>query len=153
MRPLRRVLQQIVLAGLSFSLASCVDGTDRCKDSGEQTFKLETPADPPIQFRIDSCRIDVDACDALCALTLQRALVNRGAAVTSCKVELRGDTVFVKVGYDIILGGPGCPIEDAGPPFLAPPQTRSATTGGSDLRDLAVRAHSSPWENDHSCHA
>lgn len=121
---LRRILQQIVLAGLAVSLASCADGAgDRCTDPAEQTFKLETPADPPLQFRIDGCRVDVDACDALCALALDRAGLNDGhtAGITSCNVEFRADAVSVKVGYDVIRNQSLCPVDGPRPPFLAPP--------------------------------
>jgi hypothetical protein len=122
---LRRILQQIVLAGLAVSLASCAEGAgDRCTDPAEQTFKLETPADPPLQFRIDGCRVDVDACGVLCALAFDRAGLNDGdtAGITSCEVEFRADAVSVKVGYNVIRNRQLCPL-DGGPrpPFVAPP--------------------------------
>jgi hypothetical protein len=128
-RDLRRLLQQIVLAGLPVTAAGCVEAvidTD-CVDTVERTFRVESPgpADPPLQLRIDRCRVDVDACDDLCAETLERNSVLHFP--TKCSVDFVGEVdVDVHVSYEVSSGGDGCPVEGRRPEGLAPPAPPAA---------------------------
>lgn len=131
-RDLRRILQQIVIAGLPVTAAGCVEAvidTD-CVDTVERTFHLESPgtADPPLQLRIDRCRVDTGTCNDLCAETLERNSVQHFP--TSCSVDFVGEAgLDVHVSYEVSSGGEGCPIEGRRPEGLAlppPPAARSA---------------------------
>jgi len=107
-RQIRKILRQAAFAGVSLSLASCVFDEHHadCVEVGAQTFRLDMPADPALQLRIDSCHVDVDACEALCSMALGRAgLV---AELTSCKVKHHPDAASVKVTYQIRHDGTGC---------------------------------------------
>src|SRR5678815_1785456 len=74
-RELRRVLQAIVLAGLpACGLGEGVIGTvgggsdTDCERTVTKKFDVAEPAEPPVQLRIESCRVDVDACLDLCTM-------------------------------------------------------------------------------------
>lgn len=118
-RQIRKILRQAVFAGVSLSLASCVFDEHHadCVEVGAQTFRLDMPADPALQLRIDSCHVDVDACEALCSMALRRAgLVGE---LTSCKVKLHPDAASVKVTYQIRHDGTGCAARGPLPQRLA----------------------------------
>jgi len=138
LRQLRRILQEVVLAGLPVSMAGCVDGgSSECVEIAHHTFELETPAaDPPLQFQIDRCRVDVDACNALCAMALSRSDLN--GWLTACEVELRPGVVSAKVTYGISHDHPGCPVEGRRPHGLTRVPPRHATTAaGAWLAEAA----------------
>jgi hypothetical protein len=72
--------------------------------SGHDDYTIATPADPPIQLRVDSCRVDVDACSDLCALAAQSsANVTKaspfGVNVTKCDVSFDPTHAYVHVEY------------------------------------------------------
>jgi len=120
---LQRILPQIVLAGIAISLAGCTDASEpaSCTRPAQHTFSITTPADPAVQFCVEGCRVDVDACDALCTVAFERGGVDVGrlAGITSCTVEFRGAAVSVKVGYDVYADQQLCPVAGGAPP-LAP---------------------------------
>ncbi|HWO22165.1 MAG TPA: hypothetical protein VNO30_25555 [Kofleriaceae bacterium] len=121
-RDLRRILQQIVIAGLPATTAGCVEAvidTD-CIDTVDRTFHLETPADPPLELKINRCRVDVDACNDLCAETLERNNILH--TPTSCTVDFMGEAnLDVNVSYETSSGEDGCPIEGRRPAGLVEP--------------------------------
>ncbi|MBA2541224.1 MAG: hypothetical protein H0V17_16400 [Deltaproteobacteria bacterium] len=88
-------------------LAAC-DDSDDFDCSGSQVQKrleVETPSDPAMEFKIASCKVDVDACPALCTLALER--IGIGAfGVTTCTVGFAGDTVLMDVDYTV--SNPNC---------------------------------------------
>jgi hypothetical protein len=86
---------------------------------------IETPAEPPLPARVDSCRVDVDACLALCNMALERA--GAGASASECKVTFEGSPANVEVGYYISNGGAGCPAEGRRPEGLVLPHRLDAT--------------------------
>jgi len=123
-RQLRRILQQIVVAGLPVMASGCiiddaVGGDDDCVDLVKRTLHVSEPAAPPMQLRIDSCRADADACGDLCVMAMQDA--DLGASTPkSCAVEF-ADDVVVKVTYEVYTGGSNCPVDGRRPAGLATP--------------------------------
>jgi hypothetical protein len=122
----------LVMAGLvgGCDLGPLLTGQD-CTESAEQTFDIDTPAPPSMQLKIDSCRVDVDACGALCT----RVMEDHGLATniafppgmggipdqgfgqdfvpyTKCAVTFDGGTAHVDVAYDQFNGGDNCPVFD-----------------------------------------
>ena len=136
-KELRRILQHVVLAGLpAAGCATDVIDTGDCEDNIKRTIYIDTPADPPLQFRIDACQADVDACLELCSMTLQR--VDVFASPTACAAEFESDKVAVKVEYTVWNGGLGCPVEGRRPAGLALPQGGAArTAAGAWLAEAA----------------
>ena len=98
-RELRRVLQSIVLATLP---TACVElgsigplPDEPCERRVSREFTFDVPADPPLDLRVESCRLDADACHALCSMLMSRA----GLATGSCTVQFQGDTVKAASSY------------------------------------------------------
>src|SRR5262245_49583708 len=94
-RELRRILQQVVLAGLPLGTGCIAEkvltGGGDCYETHRVTIPVSLPAEPSLQLRIESCRLDVDACTELCAMVMQRSGIGNGP--TSCKVEFFDDSV------------------------------------------------------------
>jgi hypothetical protein len=169
-----RRLLQIVIAGLPATTAGCVEAvidTD-CVDTVERTYQVETPADPPLQLRIESCRVDVDACTELCRETMERNNVMR--MPSTCSVRFADSSVEVEVTYEVYNGGSGCPIEDlpAGPARSARLDARTQLDQfarariavareaaarelppGPQVRGLYARTLDSIWNGGRTCHA
>jgi hypothetical protein len=101
-RELRRILRQVVIAGLPATIGCDVGapiGVPSCQAKRvEQSFDLQRPnADPRLQLRIESCRVDVDACHDLCTVAMKQA-------VDECSVSFQPDTALVKVAYQVSSG-------------------------------------------------
>jgi len=143
---LLRILQPIVLAGIPAAAGGCVKAvidTD-CVDTVDRSFGFQTPADPPLQFRIESCRVDVEACHELCQLALERNRIDDVA--TRCKVSFDGDAVDVHVSYEVFSGGSNCPVE-------AVPPTALERRTGFQMRGLSTRTFDSQSHGGRTCHA
>lgn len=125
-RELRRILEKVVFVGLP-SMAACADLVPDCYEKVEKALTVTVPADPPLQFRIDRCRVDVDACHELCAMALERAREGVPPAFV-CDVEFRGDVVAMAVSYQFATGGPLCPVEGRRPDGLASVHRWNATS-------------------------
>lgn len=151
---LRHILQLIVITGIPAVAGGCVEAvidTD-CVDTIDRTFELETPADPQLQFSINTCRVDSEACSDLCQLALTRNSIND--VPTRCKVSFDGDIVDVKVWYEVYIGGDSCPGEDvfAAPPPPELPQSQSIEE--PQMRGLLTRTFDSLWSHGgRTCHA
>lgn len=127
-RELRRLLQQIVIAGFPAAGAGCVEAvidTD-CVDTIERSYRFDTPADPPLQFLINRCSVDVEACTELC----REAMVRHNVQDTpiTCDVDLGETGVEIDVAYEVYTGGAGCPVEGRRPAGLAEPDGAAART-------------------------
>ena len=89
---------------LILSLSGCVlDEHGRSPCAGQRTFGVAMPVadDPAMQFQIERCRVDVDACTDLCAFTLER---NQIVGVqTHCHVAFTVEEAKIDVTY-------GCPV-------------------------------------------
>lgn len=144
---LLRLALPIALAGLPAAGGGCVAAvidTD-CVDTIDRSFVVSTPADPPLQFRIETCRVDVAACQELCRVTLERNQIND--TPTKCKVSFNGDNIDVDVSYEVFTGGDSCPSEDFpddGPVFRKV---------GFQLRGLSTRTFDSQSHGGRTCHA
>lgn len=75
------------------------DGADSwdCSEQVSRHLEVVTPADPPLQFRVDSCRLDRDACQSLCELALSR--LGFEPYVTACAVTFAAEVTNVDVTY------------------------------------------------------
>src|SRR5689334_19933089 len=123
-RELRRVLQTIVLAGLGGCTVagSIIDGGDDgdCYKTTIKKFTLDgDAADPPLTLRIESCRVDVDACMRLCTLLMTRASL---PAPQTCAVSFSGDTTHATASYTEATGNAGCGTEGRRPAGLVEPR-------------------------------
>lgn len=85
-----------------------------CVSTEDQTFDIENP-DTPTAFKIEQCRVDVDACAPLCSYVLNEHSVMSQSGATACDVEFEGAVTHVKATYSVFNGGPNCPIEDDQP--------------------------------------
>ena len=168
-------LLQILIAGLPALMAGgCVEAvidTD-CVDTVDRSFEFQTPAEATLQFSINGCRVDVEACPALCQVAME--LNHIDDTPTRCKVSFDGDTVDVKVWYEVYVGGDNCPGEPQFLERLPPPEPilpepieleslepaadlGSASLGlpiESQMRGLSTRTFDSLWSHGgRTCHA
>lgn len=127
-----RVYQLLVVAG-AVALAGCdtsiLTGSD-CTESVDKTIDLDSPL-PAVQLKIEACRVDIDACGALCSRVMKDnnlgssgfmggdlPFPNQGAPAdtfipfTKCAVSFEGTTTHVEVAYDQFNGGENCPVFD-----------------------------------------
>lgn len=124
--PPRHILP-LLIAGLPALAGGCVEAvidTD-CVDTVDRSFEIQTPADTQLQFKIESCRVDSEACPDLCRVTLQRNNIND--VPTRCEVRFHTASVDVKAWYEVYVGGDSCPgevFDDGGVVFAAPPSSR-----------------------------
>ena len=81
-----------------------------CTSSEDQSWDLDNP-DMATAFKIESCRVDADACTALCTFIMQTNQVVSNAGATSCDVTFEGAITHVTAQYDVSNGGPGCSSE------------------------------------------
>ena len=89
----------------------------RCFDHVGSDVAFMTPnPDTALQFQIDRCQLDADACAELCTM----ALLHAGATTpaTACHVEFSATQATVHATFDRPTGAPGC-IPDAGVVFDA----------------------------------
>jgi hypothetical protein len=82
---------------LAVPLSACGSSYDCDGTPVDKQLTIATPADPPLQLRVESCRVDIDACPALCSLAMERAQIHYSPE--SCEVGFAGDTVRMKVHY------------------------------------------------------
>ena len=80
-----------------------------CTSTEDQTFDLQNP-DPPTAFKIEQCRVDVDACPPLCTYVMNEHSISSSSGATACDVEFEGATTHVKATYQVFNGGPNCPV-------------------------------------------
>ena len=88
-------------------LAACGDVGGDCQQEVTKTLTIQTPADPPLQLRVEQCQVDVDACPQLCTLAAQRA--NLSVTPESCDVKFSTTEVQLDIKYQDFTGGIGCP--------------------------------------------
>lgn len=125
MAGLRRAVQAIVLAGLpaGATVAGCATD-DPCIDTLYRTFRYAPPTDAALHLKIESCRLDVGACQALCQAAMERA--GLGGLPTACAVTFDGDRVDVAVAYEVGTGADGCPVDGRRPAGLIAARTALA---------------------------
>lgn len=171
---------QIVLAGLAGLAAlgvtlgggGCVKSvidTD-CFDTLERTYHFQTPAEPSLQFHIDRCHLDAEACKELCQQALDRD--NRDSEPTRCHVTFKASDVSVNVSFEVVTDGKDCPVPPdvifVGPAELAPSGASASgpLTLASPPIDLSIdlsiafpargssaRTLGPLWNGGRTCHA
>ncbi|HEY1548806.1 MAG TPA: hypothetical protein VGG28_13345 [Kofleriaceae bacterium] len=90
-----------------------------CTDSASSSWDLHEPTDPATTLKIEDCRMDVGACDALCDLELDadnEDFAEGDATLTKCTVRFDGSTIHVQADYDTPDDAPGCEQEGFGEP-------------------------------------
>ena len=82
--------------------------SENCEETLEKTLHITEPADPPLQFRIDTCRVDSDACPPLCSLAMQRSGIN-GTPIT-CAVGFvdSASEVRIRVSFNVPNNNTNC---------------------------------------------
>jgi hypothetical protein len=88
-------------------LSACGNVGGDCQQEVTKQLTISTPADAPLQLRVDQCQVDVDACPALCSLAAQRA--NLTQTPQSCDVKFGATEVELDIKYQDFTGGIGCP--------------------------------------------
>jgi hypothetical protein len=110
----RTVLQRAVLAGLPATLGACGWIGDDCRyEWSYRKFEIELPADPPMQLRIERCRLHDLACPDVCELVTARAQQRKG---DRCDVRFHPDHVEVVIGD--VRGIGNCPVPGRRPAGL-----------------------------------
>lgn len=129
------VLASLVVLGALIGGGGCVKSvidTD-CFDTIERTYHFQTPAEPSLQFHIDRCHLDAEACKELCQEALDRD--NRDSEPTRCHVTFKSSDVSVNVSFEVVTDGKDCPV----PPdviFVGP--AAFAPSGGSASGPLTL---------------
>src|SRR4051812_906716 len=93
-----RAMRRLVFAMLIALPACGGDHYDDCSGhSVDKKLTINLPTDPSLQLKVESCRVDVDACPSLCAMAMQRTAINY--IPDACTVGFTGDEVSMKVTY------------------------------------------------------
>jgi hypothetical protein len=111
----------LVLLFASCSVGDIITGPD-CSQQVEKTVDVEQPTDAPTTLKIESCRLDVDACGVLCSQVLGTTGIQPfpnggdfiGQTFDKCTVTFQGATTHVDVAYTQFNSGPGCPVFEQG---------------------------------------
>lgn len=122
-RPVRLgMLALLGVVGLSGCAIESVFTGSGCTDHKTSTWSLSEPTDPSTTLKIEDCRVDVDACDALCTMELDEFGTDVDE-MTGCQARFEGSAVHLQVDYDVQSDAPGCEVPE---PF------ESGTSGGSN---------------------
>ena len=109
MQPLRwLLLLGLALAGTSGAciVVDSMLAVD-CIEHVRQDVPFATPNDDAaLQFKLDRCRLDHDACAEVCTLALERSGI--GDPASACQVEFGATQAIVHVTFDRQTGAPGC---------------------------------------------
>ncbi|MEO8842642.1 MAG: hypothetical protein ABI591_26660 [Kofleriaceae bacterium] len=103
---------------IAVTLAACgatdvLIGKD-CTSTEDQTWDITEP-DAAMNFKIESCRMDVDACPALCTYMMTENNVSSSSGASGCDVEFEGGTTQIKATYEVAnTDVPGCSINEPG---------------------------------------
>lgn len=73
---------------------------NRCGVASHETITVAEPAEPPMQLRIESCRVDADACMDLCTTAL--AQHNVFGVAQTCQVTF--DSGHTYIAADLASG-------------------------------------------------
>jgi hypothetical protein len=76
-----------------------------------------------LELRIESCRVDVDACMELCNMLMARAAL---PLPNSCAVSFQGDDVHATATYTESTNNPSCGVEGRRPAGLVQPKRINA---------------------------
>src|SRR4051812_44243272 len=100
-----------VVVALASSGGACIVvdsmlAVDCIEHVGARTSFPTPNDDAALQFKIDRCKLDQDACAELCLLTLQRSGI--GDPVSACHVSFASTEATVDVTFDRPTGAPGC---------------------------------------------
>ena len=109
--------------------AGSVPGTtnDQCVDHKSATLTRSDPnANASLQLKIESCRVDVDACIFLCSQLMGDAQI--AGTERSCDVAFGSSQVDVTIAYDVYHDGPPCGSIGRRPEGLVAPQRTPAQT-------------------------
>ena len=110
----------LVVVALAGGLGGCIVVDSMlavdCIEHVRQDVPFAIPNDDAaLEFKIDRCRLDRDACGELCTLALQRSGV--GDPMSACHVDFSSTQAVVHVTFDRPTGAPGCaggPISGGG---------------------------------------
>lgn len=98
---------RLALPALTVVTLACLASGCGCSEVVDKTFRITTPAEPSLQFKIESCRIDAATCNAICI----EQLANAGIVgdFVGCEVAFAADHVDVIATYEASSGGLLCP--------------------------------------------
>ncbi len=107
-RDVRIFLYLLLVSTTACSAQDVLLGKD-CTSTQDQSFDLQNP-DTPTAFKIESCRVDADACRALCSYVLSQKQI--ASEASACDVSFDGAVTHVTASYEVFNGGPNCPVFD-----------------------------------------
>lgn len=99
----------LVLLAVPLSACDGDEDSQSCELTVSKRLEVE-PADPPLEFHLDRCRIDVDACPELCQLALSR--IDLEYRVKSCDVGFVGEVALLDVEYTVPNPNSNCFFDD-----------------------------------------
>jgi hypothetical protein len=86
------------------AVAACDNGgfepipTDQCTIHRNADYTIDLPAAPSMTLKVESCRLDADACTNVCLAEINKD--GKFGTVTSCGVSFFSDSVSVTVAFD-----------------------------------------------------
>jgi hypothetical protein len=92
------VIAIAMLAAVAGAGCSTMIGKD-CVSTSSNEWDLQEPTTPSLTLKIEDCRIDGGACNALCEMVLADNDVDE-SNITSCSVRFDGSTIHVSIDYD-----------------------------------------------------
>ena len=88
---------------LLFGLCACSDGVLYPGGTPQHLDVTISDPAPPMQLRIESCRVDIDACMDLCNATARAN--NIFATVIGCNVSFDASETYVALDYSAFVSG------------------------------------------------
>jgi hypothetical protein len=96
-------IRELLLLGL----CACSDGVDYPGGPPVHHDVTITDPSPPMQLRVESCRVDISACQDLC--TAAARANNLFGEVVGCNVTFDSSTTYVGIDLSQIATGGGVP--------------------------------------------
>ncbi|HTL36443.1 MAG TPA: ferritin-like domain-containing protein [Kofleriaceae bacterium] len=96
-----------MLATLPACVGTALPGSGddtECERTVSHEFDVDLPSDPPLDLRVESCRMDADVCKAVCDLLVSRA----GFPGGTCVVTFSADSAHAATSYTERIDSPYC---------------------------------------------
>ena len=94
---------------LALALGACATSPDACYNTIERSYTVSLPADAQLEYAVETCRVDADACTNLCEAILMRQQIQSLFPAT-CDVRFTSDEAKVKMSYQVAKPGCASPV-------------------------------------------
>jgi hypothetical protein len=106
----------VLLIALAVACTGSV-GSDDCNQTIDRSYTVSLPAtDAQLQYAVETCRVDADACPNLCTVILQRQQIQSLFPAT-CDVRFTSDEAKVNMTYEVAKPGCATPVGEPGSNF------------------------------------